>query len=282
MDYEVKKLMFVSPMLLNKIDTPFEDENYLTELKLDGIRLILSKFNHSIKLYTRHKNEVTSKFPELLTIDIPDGTVLDGELIVPGENGKPDFEAMMERFQSTRSVHAIQFCVFDIIYYKGEKVTPLPLVERKKLIADVLPKDNHHIVEVQWLLGNATQYFELIKQNSLEGIVLKKSDSKYDIDKRSQNWLKLINYSYENVLITGMRKGEFGLHLSFMDGRYAGMMEFIPKEDRKLIYQHAKKITIEETEKQIIFKEPMECRVKYRNLTKNGRLRIPSFNQWVS
>jgi DNA ligase-1 len=97
---------------------------------LDGIRLILSKFNNTIKLYTRHNNEVTSKFPELLTLDIPDGTVLDGEIIVTDSQGKPDFEAMMERFQSRRSEHRIQFCVFDIIYFEGKKVT-LPLRKKK-------------------------------------------------------------------------------------------------------------------------------------------------------
>lgn len=70
--------MLISPMLLQKSDHPFDDDEYITELKLDGIRLILSKFNGSIKLYTRHHNEVTYKFPELLHLDIPDGTVLMG------------------------------------------------------------------------------------------------------------------------------------------------------------------------------------------------------------
>lgn len=82
-------------MLLHKIDHPFDDNEYITELKLDGIRLILSKFNNNIKLYTRHNNEVTFMFPELLDLDIPDGTVLDGEIIVTDAHGKPDFEAII-------------------------------------------------------------------------------------------------------------------------------------------------------------------------------------------
>jgi DNA ligase 1 len=68
-------------MLLTKTDHPFDDDEYITELKLDGIRLILSKFNNQIKLYTRHNNEVTSKFSELLNLDIPNGVILDGEII---------------------------------------------------------------------------------------------------------------------------------------------------------------------------------------------------------
>jgi DNA ligase 1 len=86
-------------ILLQRSEQPF-DYSYITELKLDGIRLILSKIDNKIWLYTRHNNEVTAKFPELLTIDIPAGTVLDGEIIVTDPAGKPDFEAVMSRFQA--------------------------------------------------------------------------------------------------------------------------------------------------------------------------------------
>ena len=84
--------MYISPMLLHKSDEPFSDSNFLTELKLDGIRLTLSKFNGKVKLYTRHNNDVTAKFKELHNIDIPDGTIFDGEIIVSDKEGKPDFD----------------------------------------------------------------------------------------------------------------------------------------------------------------------------------------------
>lgn len=68
--------MFISPMLLHKSNYPFDDDSYITELKLDGIRLLFTKFNNQVKLYTRHNNEVTTKFPELHTLNVPDGTIL--------------------------------------------------------------------------------------------------------------------------------------------------------------------------------------------------------------
>jgi DNA ligase 1 len=264
-------------MLLERVPEPFDDDNYITELKLDGIRLTLSKFDGITKLYTRHKNEVTAKFKELLLLDLPDGIVLDGEIIVPGQNGKPDFESMMERFQSTKSQHPIQYCVFDIVYYEGQKVTHLPLLERKELLNKVLPKGNPSIVLVQWILGNGIAYFNLVVENSLEGIVLKRSTSKYHIDKRSSDWLKVINYQYENVWITGMRKKEFGLLLNFEDKEYAGVMEFVPAAHRKEFYRMKKVVT--ENDKYSFIK-PIKCKVKYRNLTKDGKLRIPSFVEW--
>lgn len=276
--------MFISPMLLNKVDHPFEDDNYITELKLDGIRLILSKFNNKIRLYTRHNNEVTSKFPELLDIDIPDGTVLDGEIIVTDQVGKPDFEAMMQRFQSKRSLHKIQYCVFDVIYVNGEKVTHLPLVERKQLLESQIDQ-TENIAKVQWMYGNAEAYFDLVKENGLEGIVMKRADSKYQIDKRSKYWLKVINYQYVDTLITGLRKDEFGLLLGIEEGskiKPAGVMEFMSLSDRKTFYNSYKDLVLNENDKFIFLDPKLKCRVKFRNYTKAGLLRIPSFVEYIS
>lgn len=273
--------MFVSPMLLSKSDKPFNDNSYITELKLDGIRMILSKTRNKVKLYTRHNNEVTTKFPQLLNINIPGGTILDGEIIVPGYDGKPNFELMMERFMSKKSDYFIQYCVFDIIYYKGKKVTDLPLLERKKLLESILP-EHPNIVLTQWLQGNAEQYFELVKQQELEGIVMKKSNSKYYVNKRSENWLKVINYQFQNCYITGINKVEFGIMLSFLDGKYAGVMKFMQPAEKKYLFTIYKDYIKEETSQWIYLNPGIEVGVKYRNLTSSGLLRIPSFNKWAA
>ncbi|WP_338472761.1 RNA ligase family protein [Niallia sp. XMNu-256] len=275
--------MFVSPMLLQKSDRPFTDDEYITELKLDGIRLILSKFNGTIRLYTRHHNEVTSKFPELLQLDIPDGTVLDGEIIVTDLQGKPDFEAMMERFQSSRSEHNIQYCVFDIVYYEGEKIR-LSLVERKKIL-DLVLQVTETVVKVQWLYGNGEAYFDLLQKNSLEGIVLKKADSIYKPGTRSQDWLKVINYQYADVLVTGLRKDKFGLLLAVEEHgklRPGGVMEFMGPDAREEFYEQYRDYIVEEDKKFIFLAPKIKCRVKFRNYTKAGLLRIPSFVEYIS
>lgn len=269
--------MFVSPMLLQKSEQPFNDSSFITELKLDGIRLIWTKFQDKVRLYTRHNNEVTAKFPELCDLNLPNGTVLDGELIVPDQTGKPIFEDVMERFMSKRSDHFIQFCVFDIIYYNGEKVAGLSLKERKKLLLK-LDISHNHIVTSKFIEGFGVQYFDLIKEQGLEGIVLKRNDSFYQVNKRSYDWLKVINYQYSDVLITGLRKDDFGLVLSSMDGKYLGVMEFMSPEDRKRLYTNKKVI---ETTDKLTKIEPIKCQVKYRELTKKGLLRIPSFQKWI-
>ncbi|MEM5009353.1 ATP-dependent DNA ligase [Niallia taxi] len=274
--------MFISPMLLHKSDHPFDDSSYITELKADGIRLILSKFEGKVRLFTRHKNEVTSLFPELLNLNIPDNTVIDGEIIVSDDLGKPDFEAMMERFQSKKSIHKISYVVFDVMYYKGEKVTSRPLLERKEILNNIIPIDTPLCTKVQWIPGNATQYFELVKQQGLEGIVQKKDNSTYEINNRSHSWLKVINYQYETVKVAGLRKDEFGVLVNFVDGRYAGILEFMPKVERAKLYRQHADLIISENDKFIYLDPQLRIKVKYRNLTKKGLLRIPSFVEWIS
>ena len=140
--------MFVSPMLLHQAEFPFNDNDWYSELKLDGIRFLYSTMC-GLKLYTRHENEVTERFPELVTRQIPKGTILDGEIIISDENGKPDFEELMSRFHvsspnriSTMSrIKPVTFCVFDVVYHDDKKVSNLPLSERKELLDNILPED---------------------------------------------------------------------------------------------------------------------------------------------
>ena len=247
-------------MLLHKTNEPFDDDSYITELKLDGIRLILTKFDNKVKLYTRHNNEVTAKFPELLTIDIPNSTVLDGEIIVSDPSGKPDFEAMMSRFQSKQTNLencTLSYVVFDVIQYKGKSVSFLPLIERKQLLDEIIKQDTSLVAKVKYIEGHGSAYFDLVQKQGLEGIVLKRKDSRYEIGKRSHSWLKVINYQYDNVLITGIRKGEFGVLLNFLDGKPAGIMEFMPHSERKELNKWKK--VISEDDKFMLI-EPIKCR----------------------
>lgn len=225
-----------------------------------------------------------SKFPELLQIDIPDDTVLDGEIVVTDKQGKPDFEAMMERFMSHRSDHKVQYCVFDVIFHKGKKVTHLPLIERKELL-DAIMEPTEVITKVQWMYGKGRDYFNLVKEEGLEGIVLKKADSKYQINKRSRDWIKVINYQYADAVITGMRKNEFGILLGLEEGntiKPAGMMEFMNPAARKMFYDSYQDYIMEENKHFIFLNPKMKCRVKFRNYTKDGKLRIPSFVEYIS
>lgn len=266
-------------------ELPFEENQYITELKLDGFRMILSKFDNKIKLYSRHNNELTSKFPELLNVDIPNGTILDGEVVVTDSLGRPDFEATISRFQAGKNgKQPIQYCVFDILYLNGKRVTNLPLLERKELLQSVV-KRNETITLVQFVTGNGEAYFNLTKEQGLEGCVLKRVDSTYQVNKRSYNCLKVINYQFAEVYITGLRKDKFGLLLGLDEGdkiRPAGIMEFMTPDARKQLYRVHRDLIIDENKDYIFLEPKIKAKVKYRNMTRGQKLWIPSFIEFTS
>lgn len=274
--------IFVFPMLLKRIDKPTK-EDWLTELKFDGIRMILSKHDGVTRLYTRHKTEITNRFPELCANEIDDGTILDGELIVLNEDGQPDFELVMSRFRSYQltPILPVQFVVFDIIKHKHTWTNSLPLIQRKEILSKTL-RPHPHMDGIKWIEGQADAYFAAVKDRELEGIVIKNPTSTYKINKRSENWLKVINYQYTQGLITGYRKDEFGLLLESFEGESWGVMEHMPLKTRKQFYQIAKMQNVTEDKKFVYLETPLPCKIRYRNVTKQGYLRIPTFLDWLT
>ncbi|MFB5269328.1 hypothetical protein ACE41H_21435 [Paenibacillus enshidis] len=129
--------MYIDPMRLVDCSTPFESDQHIAELKMDGIRGILD-VDVSTRLYTRHRNEITSRFQEITaaaTEAAPKNTVLDGELFIGNtETGAPDFAATMSRFLSKRFIAAtpgLTFVAFDILVYKGKNLKHLPGYSKK-------------------------------------------------------------------------------------------------------------------------------------------------------
>lgn len=212
-------------------------------------------------------------------------TVLDGEVVVTDSKGKPNFEETMSRFMAGKNgEQSIQYCVFDILYHNGQRITSKPLIERKEILESVIDP-NDILVFVQWTYGNAEPYFNLTKEHGLEGIVVKKANSKYKVNKRSHDWLKVINYSFTEAYVTGMKKGEFGLLLGIEEGggiRPAGVMEFMTPEARKQFYKMHRDLIVDENDKYIYFSPKIKVKVKFRNYTKDNKLRIPSFIEYIS
>lgn len=267
--------MFKHPMLLQSLPEPPENDiDCITELKLDGHRMIMSRFEGKTRLYTRHRNEVTSLYPELLEHEIEEGTMLDGELVALDEEGKPDFETLQLRSRSKKLIRQVplQFVAFDSLYHQNERITSKPLHKRKEKVAVSLPQNQQTLVAHNFVIGQAQNYFQLVKEMDLEGIVVKNPNSIYKTNTRSNAWHKVINYSYRVVLVTKIRKKEFGLVATDEKGTYLGMIEHASLPLRKELY--AKSNVLQEGANYIEI-DPLACRVKYRNNTKNGLLRVP-------
>lgn len=284
--------MFLEPMLLEKRDRPFDDSRFIYEPKIDGHRLVLSISNDTTKLFTRHHNECTDQYPELLDLPIDKDIVLDGEVYCIDEKGNVDFELVMGRFQ-TKGVSMIAtamnrlpvgYMVFDILHYDGQDLRGLPLMERKSILEEVVP-ETLSVRKIQFIEEKGTMLFDAMKQNDMEGIVCKKKDSVY-VGKRSADWLKVINYQYADIFISGYRKDEFGWLASVMDTngtmRPAGIIELGVPPIHKQAFRGICQQLVTSEDKAFVYMQPrLKATVKFRNWTKSGMLRSPSFVDFV-
>uniref|UniRef100_UPI003F66A1C1 ATP-dependent DNA ligase n=1 Tax=Gorillibacterium sp. sgz5001074 TaxID=3446695 RepID=UPI003F66A1C1 len=174
-------MTFISPMLLEKVEEPFDDPRFIYEPKIDGHRLLLSRENGSVRLYTRHENECTRQYPELLAVPTDDDVILDGEVCRIGPSGEIDFEAVMERFRMTKGPKIkaaavespVHYVVFDILQRNGQDLRSLPLMERKQILADVL-EQNSHFSQSLYVEGAGKELFRAIQEKRMEGIVAKR------------------------------------------------------------------------------------------------------------
>lgn len=276
-------MSFIWPMLLMSSD-PFTSSNHIYEWKFDGIRLQLSYVNGNLKLYTRHKTDCTKRFPELHSFYSESDIVLDGELIcIDPETGKDDWELVMDRFRLTNEFkiklamvsNPVIFMVFDILFLK-EKLLHLELMERKRILAEALLPTGH-IQTVSYVDTEGQAFFNKIKELQLEGCVAKHKNGLYHPAKRTNDFLKIVRYEYFEVMITGMRKREFGYLCSFITDeglKPAGVIEFATKEQRNQIYKNST-VEIEDSVKST-FKKAIRAIVKSRGLTKRGYLRTPN------
>ncbi|WP_276352557.1 RNA ligase family protein [Cohnella caldifontis] len=282
--------MFMPPMLLEKREEPFDDDKYVFEPKIDGHRMIVSVENGLVRLYTRRGIEVTRQYPELLHVPLSDmsDAVLDGEVAcVDGETGTVDFESLQRRFLLRRPMaimqakvrHPVIFFAFDILRYEGEDLRSLTLMERKEILAGALG-ENAHYSRMIYVEDTGISLFEAIREKRLEGIVAKAKNSPY-VGRRDASWLKIINYSYADVRITGYRKRQFGWLIEYR-GEPAGILELaVPPSHKKAFYGVAGSIVTGEDRDYVYVKPSIRARVRFRDRAFAGVPRLPEFVDFV-
>lgn len=242
-------------MLLEYQEKVSSEEGWIYEPKYDGIRLLVGN-NFS---YTRHGTITTNRFPELL-FSGPD-VLLDGELIAPGTVAPDDFEGVMSRFSGNKEKEII-FMAFDIITYKNELITKHPLEERKGILTEALSNiDVPHINLVPYIHTEGEAVFNLMKENKMEGVVAKRLGTPYLTGKRSDNWRKIINWSFHDCIVSKVTYGPLTVQLNSVDGNYLGSVQI--------------GFTNEVKEKLFSRTTPYNCKVKSRGFTSTGKLRIP-------
>jgi bifunctional non-homologous end joining protein LigD len=200
----------IHPMLATAVAKPFDDPNWLFEIKWDGYRAVAFIDEGSLRLVSRSQNDLTAQFPELR--DLPKfvkakRAILDGEIVALDDQGRPSFSLMQQRTGFRPGKHRLPgregvpviYYAFDLLYLDGMDLHRVSLEQRKQQLQSVI--ENSAVVHFSdHYPEKGIALFEAARQRGLEGIVAKKRSSTYD-EKRSSEWLKIkITTSQECVI----------------------------------------------------------------------------------
>lgn len=200
----------VKPMMATLIDEAFTDDAFIFEIKWDGYRTVAEISNGEVEIYSRNQISFNQAFPHLVeALKFVEGeVVLDGEAVALDNLGLPSFE-LIQNYRRNKE-GTIVYYVFDILYINGRDLTGLKLLERKKILASILPKDSFYIRESEFIPRVGEEFFVAAKRQNLEGIVAKRLDSVYEIGKRSRDWLKIKAHQEQEVVIGGFTEPRGG------------------------------------------------------------------------
>jgi bifunctional non-homologous end joining protein LigD len=202
LDGAVKRAMptSIQPMLASIIEKPFDDPNWLFEVKWDGYRAVAFIESGSVRLVSRNQNDLTPRYPELrkLTkfVDAK-SAILDGEVVVLDEQGRSSFSLMQQRTgirshgrqAAPRSELPVLYYAFDLLYLDGYDLRHVALEDRKRLLKGILTAGEIARYSDHYA-GQGVALFDAAKQKGLEGILAKRRSSCYE-ERRSREWLKI-------------------------------------------------------------------------------------------
>lgn len=184
----------VAPQLATLVDRPPSDSDaWLYEIKYDGYRLLARIQGQQIALQTRNGNDWTHKLPALVAAlrdaKLPAGWY-DGEIVMPGEHGIPDFQALQRAFEGKRTQQIVYF-LFDLPFCAGFDLRGVRLIERRALLQSVLDKALPPALRFSDAFEAAGRdIVESACRLGLEGVIGKKKDARY-VGRRSPDWIKL-------------------------------------------------------------------------------------------
>jgi bifunctional non-homologous end joining protein LigD len=197
----------VKPMLATLVDKPFDEAGWLYEVKWDGYRALAYLDNGTVDICSRNNKSFDEKFYSIHEAlkQWKINALIDGEIIVANQQGISNF-SKLQGWRSEADGQLI-FYMFDILWLDGYDLTQLPLTRRKEILKAIAPEISGIRISESFDVG-ATEFFEVAKKINLEGIMAKKTDSKYFPAQRSKDWLKIKTGKRNEVVIGGLTNNE--------------------------------------------------------------------------
>lgn len=290
-----KKLSrYIKPMLATLGDVPFDSDEWVFEIKWDGYRAI-ADLREELQFYSRNGLSYLGRYKEIEKglAQQPHRVVLDGEIVVYDQDGKPDFQKL-QHYAENPDVPLV-YHVFDLLHLNGHSTENLTLLERKELLKEALAETGS-VQFCDHVENSGIGFFDAALDANLEGIMAKKKSSTYHEGARTPEWLKIKNHSTDEAVIAGFTEPRgsrkyFGSLIlgKYVDGefRYAGHVGTGFSEKRlKEIHVLLKPLITKEVpfdEKPATNAPPtwvkpeIVCTVKYSEVTADGLFRLPVF-----
>jgi len=215
-----REAAFVEPMECLAVTKLPEGSGWVYEIKLDGYRAAAVDSKGKLNLYSRKRKPFHIQYPYIIDAlsDLPENTVVDGEIVALDDTGRPNFNLL----QHTRSeASRICYFVFDLLIYKNRDLTRLPFIERRQIMSSVLKFRSSRIRLAQHFETSAEEMVRAVRQQRLEGVIAKRKDSRYEAGKRSGSWAKYRLNLGQELVIGGYVPGTHGLD-SIIVGYYRG------------------------------------------------------------
>jgi bifunctional non-homologous end joining protein LigD len=214
----------IKPMLATLIDQPFDNKDWVFEVKWDGVRaiLFLHKTKGILKIVSRKGKTITHRYPEFTesvnhVINCKESIILDGEIVLLNNKGQPDFQSHQRRMNldSIKDIENLSnkmpatYYLFDILHLDSRNLQPLSFIERRKKLSDAISiKDDSRIRISDFFEEDGIEFFRRLRSLNLEGVVAKNKYSKYLQGTRSTDWLKINNILTQDCVVIGYTRGE--------------------------------------------------------------------------
>jgi bifunctional non-homologous end joining protein LigD len=286
-------------------DRPPRGDEWLFEVKWDGVRAIAFVDHGEVRLQSRSGIRCERQYPELAVIHHQLGAetaVLDGEIAVLDDKGVSRFHLIQPRIANAdpnavahlvRSTPVVYF-VFDLIYLDGYDLRNVDLAKRRELLeAAVAPGGPLRISEA--FPGAGVEMLDAARENGLEGIIAKRAGSCYE-SRRSSDWLKIKIVSQQEFVIGGFTapQGDRDYFGALVLGMYDdGELQWVGNVgtgfDQKTLtalYNKLKPLIVTKCpfaerpkpDRGMTWVRPeLVAQVKYANWTPDRRLRAPVF-----
>ncbi|MGB6517540.1 MAG: non-homologous end-joining DNA ligase [Candidatus Cybelea sp.] len=190
-----------SLMLATLVSEPFDDPDWLFEIKWDGYRALCTIEEGKFSLVSRNGLDMLKRFPDLQDLSgafasLP--IVVDGEIVSLDKKGRSEFQRLQE---SQKKPAGLTYVAFDLLYADGRDLRKMPLEERKSLLERLISGDDS-VLYSKHIVGRGKALFENAQKNDLEGIIGKKRDSTYQ-ERRSRDWVKIKTGREQEFVVGG-------------------------------------------------------------------------------